>query len=328
MERMLIDMKMLQVKGLDRPVSELWLGTSWFAPEYEKTIYSLLERYIDLGGNVIDTGKFYNGGKAETILAKWLKEAGLRDKIMMTNKACHHYVDSNNVHHPEMKRVKPQYITEDLESSLKKLNVSYIDIYLLHRDDPEEPLAGLMDRLEKHYKEGKIKAYGVSNWSLQRVQEAIDYCKQMGYQGLSINNPSYSLATVKKPRWVGTVYADQEYAEWHKGKNILLASWASQAAGFFADIYKKDGSTPQDIVEAYFSDDNFEKLERCKELAKIKGVEPINIALAYVLNQDFPVAAIVGPRKVEELLSVVKVLDIQLSSEEIDYLALNASRLL
>lgn len=317
---------MINVKGLDQPVSELWLGTSWFAPEYEDVIYPLLEQYIALGGNVLDTGLFYNGGKAEQIIAKWLKDEGLREKIMMTNKACHHFVDSNNIHHPEIKRVKPKFITQDLESSLKHLDVSYIDIYLLHRDDPEEPVSGLMDRLEEHHKEGKIKAYGVSNWSLLRVQKAIDYCMQMGYQGLSINNPSYSLATVKKPRWVGTVYADQNYAEWHKDKDILLASWASQAAGFFADIYKQDGSAPQDIVDAYFSDENFEKLKRCKRLAFEKGVDPINIALAFVLNQGFSVAPIVGPRNVKELMSVANVLDIKLSSEDVDYLALKTEQ--
>lgn len=123
------------------------------------------------------------------------------------------------------------------------------------------------------------------------------------------------------------MYADDEYAQWHEDTDITLVSWASQAAGFFADIYPRDGSAPSDIIAAYFTEDNFEKLKRAQELAKEKGshVESINIALAYVLNQSFPIAAVAGPRNVKELESTWKVLDISLTPKEIDYLSLRSS---
>ncbi|QWU14906.1 Predicted oxidoreductase [Paenibacillus sophorae] len=320
-------MKYYQVKGLDKPVSEIILGTGWFNLAPAEQVNELMEAYVASGGNVLDTGRFYGVGKSERVVADWIKSTGKREELVLINKAGHHYVDENNVHYPEVSRVKPECITEDLEYSLNNMQLEYFDMYLLHRDDVTVPVGDLMDRLEQHHKEGKIKAYGVSNWSIERIEESMAYCEAKGYQGISVNNPSYSLARVDTPRWVGAVYADDAYARWHEGKDVFLISWASQAAGFFADIYPTDGTAPADIIAAYFNDENFEKLHRCNILAAEKGqdVEPINVALAYVLSQGFPVAAVAGPRNVKEYLSTLKVLDLKLTPAEVAYLSLQTN---
>lgn len=325
-----VKMKYFKIKGLDKEVSRVMMGTGWFSLEDEDVIFELLDTYVKAGGNVIDTGRFYNGGKSEKVLTKWLNSRNNRDGLIIINKACHHYVDENNVHYSEKNRVGAQYITEDLEYSLNNMEVEYFDIYEMHRDNVEVPVSELMDRLEQHRLEGKIKTYGVSNWSNERVEEANEYCKSKGYLGISVNNPSFSLANVNKPRWVGCVYVDADYVKRCNDDGISIVSWGAQGAGFFVPLWKDiNKDAPQDIREAYFTEENFERLKRAEEIAKIKGndVEPINVALAYVIDERMDVAASIGPRKKSELQSSLKALDIKLTSEEINYLELKSDKL-
>lgn len=316
-------MKYLEIRGLDKKVSQLFLGTGWFNTPAQDQIFPLMDAYFASGGNVVDTGRFYAGGDAEGVITRWLEArnmAAKRDQFVIVNKACHHYVDANNTHYTDKKRVKPEFITEDLEYSLDNMKQKYFDVYLLHRDDPEEPVEGLIDRLEAHRREGKVKVYGVSNWPLSRIEQAAAYAERAGYQGISVNNPSYSLATVKTPRWFGCLYADDEYIAWHKGKDIFLFAWAPQASGFFAEIF--GGNPPEDIKNTYFIPENIEKLARCKALAGERRMPPTNVALAYVFNQAVTMGASIGPRNAGELRGAVASLDISLSRSEVEWLSL------
>ena len=324
-------MECIKIKGVEKPISRLIMGTAWFNTVYEEEIFKMLDLYVEKGGTVIDTGKFYGanykGGGAcesERILKKWLDLRNNRDQLVIMDKGCHPILTPDGVHHPEYCRVKPDIITDDLHYSLLHTGCDYFDLYLMHRDDPNIPVGEIMDRLEQHRKEGLITAYGVSNWEKNRVEAAIEYCKEKGYQGLSVNNPSYSLAHVAKTRWPGCVYADDEYAKWHKVKNITLFSWAAQGHGFFADIY--DDNAPQDIKEAFFTEENFERLQRAKILGEEKGVPSINIALAYVLDQEFDACAVIGSRDRKEFESCLEALKIKLTPQEIDYLCLKSNQ--
>ena len=321
-------MKYSTIHGLNKKTAVLFMGTGWFTTPRQDAIFSLMDKYFEAGGNVIDTGRFYSGGDTENVITRWLESRGMaaqRDSFVIINKACHHYVDAQNVHYPEKNRVTPEHITEDLEYSLDNMKQEYFDIYLLHRDNPEEPVEGLMDRLEQHRREGKITVYGVSNWSLPRIEEARAYAEKKGYQGISVNNPAYSLATVKTPRWFGCVYADDAYIDWHRGKGISVVAWAPQASGFFAEVF--GDNPPEDIKKTYFLEENFEKLRRCRALAEQKGVSPTNIALAYIFNRPTPMMASVGPRAEHEMNEAFSALDIVLSPEETAWLSLGRASL-
>lgn len=320
-------MEYIHVKGIDKPFSKLVMGTAWFNVSFKDEIFAMLDAYKAKGGTVIDCGRFYGIAQSEGILKEYFELRGNREDFIIIDKCCHPIITPDGGHHPDYWRVKADLITDDLRYSLWHMGVTYFDLYLLHRDDETVPVSEIMDRLEQHRIEGLIKAYGVSNWELGRVEEAYNYCIAKGYQGLSINNPSYSLAKVRETRWPGCVYADDDYAQWHQGKDITLMSWASQAHGFFADIYARDGSAPKDIQNAFFYDDNFERLERAKILAKKYGVDSINIALAYVLCQPFDVAAVIGSRNRNEFESCVQTFDIKLSPNELDYLSLKSDTL-
>ncbi|QIB67956.1 aldo/keto reductase [Aminipila butyrica] len=317
-------MEYINVKGVKKPASKLVMGTAWFSPDFEDEIFKMLDLYVESGGNVIDTGRFYGIARSEGILKKWFDSRNNRKDLIIVDKCCHPIITPDGVHHPEYWRVKPDLITDDLHYSLFHTGCDFFDIYLLHRDEPKLPVSEIIDRLEMHRQEGLIGAYGFSNWELDRVKEAYEYCQEKGYTGLAVNNPSYSLAKVRTARWPGTVYADDEYAAWHEGKDITLFSWAAQAHGFFADIYPRDGSAPKDIQEAFFYDDNFERLKRAQELGKEKGVDSINIALAYVLCQPAGVAAIIGSRSRKEFDSCIQTLNVKLSKAELDYLSLKS----
>lgn len=239
-------MEYLKIPGLHKPVSKIIMGTGWFTPQYEQDIGQLLDFYVAQGGNAFDTGRFYSGGQSEALFSRWLRgHMDRRDQFVITSKACHHYVDENNVHYPEHSRVSPEHIAEDLEHSLALQGQGYFDIYMLHRDDTTVPVADLMYCLEYYRNEGKLLCYGVSNWSLVRIRQAISYCKEKGYQGPTVNSPGFSLATVTTLRFPGAVYADEAYIHWHRSRNMAVLAWGAQAAGFF--IFTSRTAVPRRI---------------------------------------------------------------------------------
>lgn len=165
-------MEYINIKGLDKPISKLIMGTAWFNPAFEEEIFTMLDQYVAAGGTVIDTGRFYGANKdeehaceSERVLKKWFDSRNNRDQLVIMDKACHPIITPEGCHHPEYWRVKPDIITDDLHYSLLHTGCDHFDIYLLHRDDPSVPVNEIMDRLEQHRQEGLITTYGVSNWN-------------------------------------------------------------------------------------------------------------------------------------------------------------------
>jgi Predicted oxidoreductases (related to aryl-alcohol dehydrogenases) len=189
------------------------------------------------------------------------------------------------------------------------------------------PVSELIDVLQEHKEAGLIKAYGVSNWTPGRIAEANRYAVRKGYAGIVVNSPSLSLARINEPRWAGCVYADDPYIRWHEKSRMPLLAWASQASGFFSGTLK--GGLSSDLIRVYDNAGNRERFERARQLALRKGSQYTanHIALAYVLNQAFPIGAIIGPQKVEHLRDSFRALAIQLSEAELRWLNLEADHL-
>ncbi len=279
------------------------------------TAFEMLDTYVLRGGNTIDTANAYRAGESELAIGQWLHSRQLRQDIVIIDKGGHYHVDARQA---IVNRLNPKAIAEDLERSLERLRTDYIDIYLLHRDDPSVPVHEIMDFLQEPVRSGLIRAAGVSNWSYQRIDKANQYADKKGYKRLAVNSPSLSLAAANEPRWHGTVHADQAYQEWHKKIQLPLFAWSSQAGGFFSGRYSPGVHTSGDIARVYYNDDNWERLNRANKLAahKGKGITANQIALAYVLNQPYPVCAVIGPERTEELVSSFAAPDITLSEEE------------
>lgn len=311
-------MQTIRIQGLEKPCSKLVLGTDYYKPEIMDEIEVLLDAFLEMGGNAIDTAYIYGGGGSERALGLWMAARGNRDKVVLLTKGAHH--DKNGP------RVTPQHIEHDLNESLERLRTDYVDLYALHRDDPQVPVGPIIEALNEHIAAGRIRAIGASNWTHARLQEANDYAAAHGLVGFTFSSPNLSLAKPNEPRWPGCVSADEEACRWHEEKQMPLLSWSSQAGGFFSGRYSPEYTEDKEAVRVYYSDANWERLRRARALAERKGATAIQIACAYVLNQPFPACALIGPRSLEELRSSAEALNIKLSRAELEWLDLRSDR--
>lgn len=321
-------MNYITIKGyegngvIEMNISNVVLGAAdAFAQANFESAEELLLDYVLQGGNIIDTARHYR--TSEQTVGQLLEKHKLRDKVFILTKGCHPLREAKDV-----KRVNKKGIEEDVAMSLEMLKVDYIDLYCLHRDDESVPVKEIMDTLDYLVKKGYVRSIGVSNWELERIKEAQAYASEKGLTPLSFTSPNYSLAKSTKPRWPECVSANDEMIEWHKKEQIALLSWSSQAGGFFSGKFSKEDRTDEEMVECYYTENNWEKFDRCKKLAQHYQVEPIQISLSYVTSQKFPCAAIIGPMNVEELRSSLSASNIKLSKIDIEYLELKRKSIL
>ncbi len=286
---------------LKRDISVLVLGTSLYRRADAATSLELLDAWLELGGNAIDCGREY--GESERVLGRWLSDRGCLDDVVVLTKGAHQDADR--------RRVTPRDITADLVESLSVLGVDAIDIYMLHRDDPSQPVGPLVEVLNEHRRASRICAFGASNWSTDRLDEAAAYARKHELEGFSCSSPGLSLARPSEVPWPDCVTADDAGSRaWYERTGMPLFAWSSQAAGFFA------GVTGPDIVRVYGGDRNLERFCRASELGRRIGRTANQVALAWVLQQPFPIHAIIGPRTVDELHGSVAALEIELTREE------------
>jgi aryl-alcohol dehydrogenase-like predicted oxidoreductase len=307
-------MDYVQVQGLEKPVSRLILGSGGLSPDHMDHVRMMMDAYRAIGGNTVDLAYIYGGGSCERAIGLWLAEYG-RDSIQVWTKGAHH--DQSGP------RVNKQAIDEELAISLERLQTDYVDLYALHRDDPSVPVGPILEALNEHIAAGRIKAIGASNWTAERLQEANQYAADHGLIGFAFNSPNLSLAKPNEPYWPDCVSADAAMCEWHERTQLPLFSWSSQARGFFSGRFHPGDRSDADMVRVFYSDANWERLSRVNKLAKDKGVEPIQLSLAYVLNQPFPTAALIGPANVEELHSCYEATQIILTPDERKWLDLS-----
>jgi len=227
-----------------------------------------------------------------------------------------------------------------LDVTLDRLSTDHIDLYFLHRDNPDVPVGEWIDVLNAERSAGRIRAFGGSNWSLSRVQAANAYAVAEGLTPFAAVSNNFSLARMVDPVWKGCVAAsDAEWRTWLEAEQMALFPWSSQARGFFtnrfdairaasrSDVEARYGNQPSDaeLVRCWFADDNFERRARAVELASERGVEPINVALAYVLSQPFPCFPLVGPRVLAETRSSLAGVGLTLTEDERRWLNLETN---
>jgi aryl-alcohol dehydrogenase-like predicted oxidoreductase len=194
----------------------------------------------------------------------------------------------------------------------------------MHRDNPEVPVEEFVDVLNEHVKSGRIKVFGGSNWTMERLDAANSYAKSRGLQGFGVLSNNFSLARMVEAPWDGCLACSEPaWRPWLEKTKMPVFSWSSQGRGFFARG-KADDRSDKELVRCWYADDNFRRLDRARELAAKRGVEPVNIALAYVLNQTVTMWALVGPANMGELSSCTSALAIELSAQELRWLNLEA----
>lgn len=315
-------MRYVEISGLSSPVSIIGLGTTSKAFTTESDAApDLLEAFLAGGGNLVDTAHIYGFGTSEQTLGRWLVESGRRDELTLLTKGCHPTVDPDDFFgKPWVSRVTPDAIRADLSESLERLRTDYVDIYLLHRDDETVDPGPLLETLNDEQERGRIKVFGASNWSVGRIVEANAFAVRNGLNGFVVSSPGLSLARPTEMRYPGTLFADDAIRQWHESSRLPLLAFSSLSAGF---INRSPSDPPtDDDAGPYFSDENFERLRRAQEIGEAKNVTGLQVALAFVLLQAFPVVGIIGPSSVPNLESALGALDVELTPEEMAYLDL------
>ncbi|UKS27836.1 aldo/keto reductase [Paenibacillus sp. HWE-109] len=310
-------MKHIHIKGLEKPVSKLVMGSDFFRLNNPHEVSEILGHYLAIGGNTIDSAFIYCGGESEQAIGIWLDEMGNRDEMNIFTKGAHH-----NEHGP---RVNAEAIRSDLFTSLERLRTDYIDLYALHRDDLATPVGAIVEALNEHVEAGRIRAFGGSNWTHERLQEANAYAEKHGLIGFTFSSPNLSLAKANEPFWAGCVSVDEQALRWYEAQQFPLLSWSSQARGFFSGRFSPEIRDNADIVRVFYSDENWTRLQRAQQLAQEKGVSTIQIALAYVVSQPFPACALIGPRSEAEMLSCRDGAELVLTAQELAWLDLSAA---
>ena len=320
-------MKYGQIKGLDKAVSRLIQGTVYFSDEKPDEAFALFDAVYEQGCNTFDTAHGYRAGACERVLGQWIKARHIRDEVVILDKGAHPY-DGHQ-------RVTPQDITDDIHESLERLGVDHIDLYVLHRDDPTQPVAPIMECLYEHHQAGRIRAIGGSNWSHERLKEANNYAGQNNLLPFAVSSPQFSLAEMVKPAWEDCISAghDATAQAWYREQNMPLLTWSSLAGGFMTGKYTRDNLGKFDVyfdevtIVAYAYEENFQRLDRAQELAREKGITVAQLSLAYVLNQDLNIFALIGSMTGEQFAENAVALEIELTENEMDWLNLKVGSL-
>ncbi|WP_112237034.1 aldo/keto reductase [Kribbella monticola] len=296
-----------EVPGLAKPVSRLVMGV-----DNQPTLphaAMIFDDFFERGGTTFDTAYIYSGGRGEKLLGQWMKSRGNRDDVVVIGKGAH------------TPHCDPESITRQLGESLDRLQTDHVDLYLMHRDNEEIPVGEFVDVMDSHFRAGRIKAYGGSNWSLERFDEANAYAAAHGKQPLTLLSNHLSLARAYDVPWAGCRHvSDDESQAWLRERQVALFPWSSQARGFFTGRAKPEDRSDEELVRCFYSDENFERLRRARELASKHGVEPTAIALAWLLHQPYPVFPLIGPRQISETRTSTPGLSVALSADEVAWL--------
>ncbi|MEV0791269.1 aldo/keto reductase [Kribbella sp. NPDC050459] len=295
------------VPGVDKQVSRLVMGV-----DNQQTLPHaavIFDDFVERGGTTFDTAYIYGGGRGEKLLGQWMTSRGNRDDVVVIGKGAHTpYCD-------------PESITRQLHESLERLQTDHVDLYFMHRDNEDIAVSEFVDVLDEHFKAGRIKAFGGSNWSTERFDEANAYAEANGKQPFTLLSNHLSLARAYDVPWAGCRHvSDDASQKWLRERQVALFPWSSQARGFFTGRAKPEDTSDAELVRCFYSDENFRRLDRARELAAAKGVEPTAIALAWLLHQPYPVFPLIGPRHVSETRTSTPGLLVTLTEDEVAYL--------
>lgn len=285
----------------------------------------MLDAFVAQGGNFLDTAHVYANWNpalprsiSEKTIGAWMKARGNRSQILVGTKGAH--PDLATMH---ISRLAPADIVQDLNESLQHLQTDYIDLYWLHRDEPNRPVDEIVETLATQVTAGKIRAFGASNWSTPRMGAALDYATTHGCHGFVANQPLWSLAQPNAAAFgmPGLAAMDDAMFAFHQRSGWAVIPYTSQARGFFSKVAEKGmaGLGERD-QKAYANPTNTSRAAIVQRFANELQATPAQIALAYLLCQPIVTVPVIGCRTLEHLQDSVRAADIVLSPVQIDQL--------
>ncbi len=317
-------MEYATLDGIPAKLSRIVQGTVMISPDDQDAANTLLDAVYEHGGRTFDTAHGYGGGKSERAIGAWLESRGIRDEVVILGKGAHPYNGRT--------RVTPEDITSDLHESLERMGIDVIDLYVLHRDNPDVPVGPIVEVLNEHQRAGKIRQFGGSNWTTARIAEANRYAAEHGLNPFTVSSPNYSLAQQRKAPWEGCISISGEPGAseraWYIEQGMPVIPWSSLAGGFFSGRFTRtnlDTFTEYlDVlaVESYCFEENFERLDRVKEAADRYGASIPQVAMAWVLDGPMNTFPITGSRTGDEFAANAAALDLKLTPAEVAWIDL------
>lgn len=301
-------------KNLPR-LSCVALGTDYYGKTIpESDARGLMDRYFELGGNVIDTAHVYSdylpGEKhmSEKVIGRWMRDNDMRSRTILSTKGGFPVVGDMHA-----SRIDRGNIFSDIAGSLECLRTDHIDIYWLHRDNPEVPvseIAGWMDELGR---QGLFLNWGVSNWKHGRIAEIVDYCEAKGLRGPVCSQLKWSLA-IPNPGSAGDdTLSEMDNAEhdWYLRSGMPVFAYSSQAKGFFwklkiaADNDESDGSVRNPGGKAgkrYYNAENIVRYRLLEDMSRETELSPGQLSIAWMTRPGtIPTVPIIGARNIDQL---------------------------
>lgn len=321
------------MNGTDLEVSKICLGGGCFGSKLDESqSYEVLDRFVALGGNFIDTAKIYCGWIpgmehfSEKVIGKWLKERNNYGDIVVATKGAHYELNT-----PDISRVSKEEVSQDLDESRKLLGLDTIDFYWLHRDDETKEIGEILEFMENLVKEGKIRYYGASNYSVERLREAETYAREHGLKGFSAVSNQWSLASKreeaveKEKKESALITTSYEQYCWHRETKIPLIPYSSTAEGFFYKMYQDGRRVNEKLtgkakkeVSIYWTDRNMMIYNDMLKLNKELGLSFIAMSIAYLLNQPFEVYPVCGVSNISQLDDIIRGIETILPEEMVD----------
>ena len=317
-------MKFTTIDGIEKKASRLVYGTPGAsASGDEEKAFACYDLAYAYGFRIFDNANSY--GEAEKTLGKWLEKSGRRENIILLDKGC-----NPGTVYREADSFSAETIRSQVAESLERLRTSYLDMYILHRDDPSKPVDEIVEVLNELHDRGVIGQFGGSNWTMKRTLEANAYAKARGLQGFTVCSPNYSYARLVRDPWGGSVTisgrANAAFREWLAGTRMPVFNYSSLGRGYLSGRFRTDDGRPVEecIAEApileYYAPENVERLRRLEILARKKDAAVSQIAMAWLLHQPLNLFPITSPTSEKHMRETIHAFDIVLSEDDLSFL--------
>jgi aryl-alcohol dehydrogenase-like predicted oxidoreductase len=297
-------------------VSTYALGTMTFGNETDEAgSHEQLDRYVELGGTLIDTADVYSAGVSEEIVGRWLGKSSARDNVVLATKGRFPTGEGQND-----VGTSRRHLRRALDESLTRLGVDHVDLYQLHAWDPITPLQETLSFLEEAVRAGKIVYGGLSNFTGWQLQKACDLIDKLGWSPLVTLQPQYNLL-VREIEWEIVPAAEEN--------RLGLLPWSPLGGGWLTGKYSFDqeptgatrlGENPDRGVEAWSRRSQNQRVrdvvDAVRSIAEARGISMAQIALAWLVDRPAITSVILGARTMDQLNDNLAAADLHLTSEE------------
>ena len=264
---------------------------------------------FDSGVNFFDTADVYSAGLSEEITGFYLNEMASRDDVILATKV-HGVMGAG----PNRRGLSRKHILEACDNSLRRLRMDYIDLYQIHRWDPNTPIEETLDALDSLVRAGKVRYLGASSMAAWQLSKALYTAKENRWHRFVSMQNHYNLVYREDEREVIPLCMDQ---------GLGVIPWSPLARGFLTGTRKRDGgSTARSqndgfAKEMYYSDDDFAVVDAVAEVASRRSVSPAQVACAWVLQAPGIAAPIIGATKPQHLKELIAAVDLTLTGDEV-----------